>query len=124
MPSRTQRDYLEGSWFVRKARRLWAGVARRAGRAWHRLLGCPAVSEIRRAWVESPLHWGGVITLSGVLSNSLVLWLLGRQVGWGGILLRVLFFLAGLAALSCRGDWDSVRRGSAFLRFLFPRRER
>lgn len=119
-----ERDYLEGSRIVAAVRKIASAAAGRWNAAWGRTLSSPGAGAWRKAWFESPLRWLGVAVVSAVLANMLALWLLRKETGAGAVALRALFLLAGLAMMGCRGNWDSVREGSFFLRALFPRRER
>ncbi len=120
----TERDYLEGSRAAAWARKagkalgsLWSGTAQR-------VLSSRAAKAWGSAWNSAPLRATGIFVVSAVLANGLALWLLRKEIGAGGVALRALILLTGLAAARCGGDWDAVREGSFFLRALFPRRER
>lgn len=119
-----RRDYLEGSLFAALLRRARAGVSARWTAGWHRLSSSPAAEKWKEDWRRAPLRLAGILLVSGSLANALTLFLLKQDVGTAGVVLRLLFFLAGLAALRCGGDWESVRKGSVLLRFLFPREPR
>lgn len=117
------RDYLEGSVVVAWARRLRRQASASWTPFWKDFLSSPWVGMWRESWKGSPLRQLGLVAVSAVCANAVALLLLRRNVGLGGAALRVLILLAGLAAMGCRGGWDSVREGSALLRWFFPRKE-
>ena len=91
---------------------------------WGRLRSSGWAREWALGWKSAPLRWAGLVLLCAACANLLTLWMLRRPVGASGIALRAALGAVGLAAMGCRGDWESVRKGSRVLRFLFPRRER
>ncbi len=107
----------------------WArGAAKAFGSRWRgaveRVLSSRAAKTWGKTWTSAPLRATGILVVSAVLANGLALWLLRKEIGAGGVALRALVLLAGLAAARCGGDWDAVREGSIFLRALFPREKR
>lgn len=116
-------NMLEGSWFVAAFRRLKQKWRRRFELVWRELLERRWVREWIAAWQGSPLQVGGVVLTSAVIANALMLVLLDREIGIGGIILRVFLLLLGLAGLTGSGDWRSVREGSWILRFFCPKRK-
>ncbi len=119
-----ERDYLAGSRAAAWARGAGQAFGSLGSGAVGRILSSRAAKAWGGTWNSAPLRAAGTLVVSAVLANGLALWLLRKEVGAGGVALRGLILLAGLAATRCGGDWDAVREGSFFLRLLFPRKER
>ena len=119
-----ERDYLEGSLIFSFLRRFWGRIQLPLGRAWMRLRRSGWMSETIEGFRQSPLRAGGLVLIAAILTNLLLSWILGKEIPGFGWLFRGMLLLAGIAGLRCPGDWESIREGSALLRFFFPREPR
>ena len=121
MENLSSRDYLEGSRIVSLLRKLWSKARLLSVDRWQRLRSLPWMREAGEAGRQAPLRAAGLFLTAAVLTNLLLLRVLHKEVPAFGWLLRGALLMAGIAGLRCRGDWESVRKGSALLRILFPR---
>lgn len=122
MTGRPRRDYLEGSLVIawlRRAQGQTAGFLRKWA---DRVASCLQWKEVRAGWKEAPLKSLGILLISAVLANLLFALFLRLPVGRAGLFCRGILLVFGILSLRCPGDWESVREGSAVLRFLFPKK--
>ena len=119
----TVKDYLGNSRFVAFLKRIQEKERSRSERVWHQVR---VVSGQIEGWVEqckrAPLRAGGIVLVSTVVTNALCVWVFQKEVGLWGKIFGAALLCAGLAGGACSGDWETIREGSLFLRFLFPRR--
>lgn len=71
-----------------------------------------------------PVRTTSTVLVAAVAVNMLLLSVLGRQINLYGWLMRGLLLSVGIAGLSCKADWPTVKANSIILRFFHGLRKR
>jgi len=72
--------------------------------------------DIGNSFQQKPLKTGGVILVTAVPINLLLIFITGNDVGYLGIGMRIVLFLLGLAGLYSDTDLETLKEGSVFIK--------
>lgn len=72
--------------------------------------------DAKEQFVFSPVKMISAIIFTTVVVNTALSFILAKQIGLWGWLMRGLFLFVGISGLSCQADWSTVKKGSVFLR--------
>jgi hypothetical protein len=72
--------------------------------------------EIKNSFQQKPLKIGGIILVTAIPVNFLLILIAGVEMSYLGVGMRVILFLLGLAGLYSNVDLEKLKEGSIFIK--------
>lgn len=74
------------------------------------------IKEIVKEIYRSPLQAGSIIVISAIMVNAALSFLLKREIGLFGWVMRGIFLFVGINGFLCKTDWLILKNNSAILK--------